>query len=123
MINPDALAAYYFINGVWQPNVLIGKQEQSPLAKSLFTSAVPSGWNEAFSMSMTLNGQNEYSRKTGNIVLYVPAAYQKNGRQFAFLAMDKDGKVFVLKDLDDQPNLVTVNPNIEGYAYVLIYKD
>ena len=106
-----------------QDNALIGKQEQSDLAKALFSAAVPNGWSEAFSMSMSLNGVNEYSRKDGTIVLYVPAAFQKAGRQFAFLAMDKNGAVVMLQDLDALPNLVTVSPKIEGYAYYLIYKD
>ncbi len=122
-INPDAIAAYYYVNGVLQTNAIIGKQEQSALATSVFKAAVPAGWNWAFPMSMSYNGKNEYSLKNGTIKLYVPAAYQKSGRQFAFLAMDKNGKVVLLPDQDVLANTVTVTPNLEGYAYVLIYKD
>ncbi len=122
-VNPDAIAAYYYVNGVLQTNAIIGKQEQSALATSVFKAAVPAGWNWAFPMSMSYNGKNEYSLKNGTIKLYVPAAYQKSGRQFAFLAMDKNGKVILLPDQDVLENTVTVTPNIEGYAYVLIYKD
>ena len=122
-VNPDAIGAYYYINGVLQTNAIIGKQEQSALATSVFKAAVPVGWNWAFPMSMSYNGKNEYSLKNGAIKLYVPAAYQKSGRQFAFLAMDKNGKVILLPDQDVLANTVTVTPNIEGYAYVLIYKD
>ena len=55
--------------------------------------------------------------------MYIPGAYQKPGRQFALLAMDKNGKVIVLNDIDNQPNSLTVKLNIEGYAFHLIYKD
>ena len=121
--NPDAIGAYYYINSVLQSGAAIGKQEQPPVAQALFAAAVPAGWKSAFSMSMSLNGLNEYSRKTGTIVLYVPEAYQKSGRQYAILAMEKGGRVVFLPDNDLLQNTVTVTPDIEGYAYVLIYKD
>ena len=53
----------------------------------------------------------------------IPADLQKTGREFAIMAMDRTGKVIILYDEDKDPNKVTVTPNIEGYAYVLIYKD
>lgn len=121
--NPFALDCRYYKNGILQYNALIGRQEQSELAKAVFSSAVPLGWKEAFSMSMSLNGKNEYSLKDGTIVLRVPSEYRKTGREFAILAMDNEGKVHVLADLDKDPDTVTVVPNIRGYAYVLIYKD
>lgn len=122
-INPNAIGAFYYKNGILQTNVQIGKQEQSLLATAIFKASIPMGWNAAFSMSMSVNGKNETSKKDGTIVLYVPGEYQKPGRTFMILAMDKNGKVFELKDLDTNPNTVTVTPNIEGFAYYLIYKD
>ncbi len=122
IVNPDAIGAYYYVNGVLQTNAIIGKQEQSALATNVFKAAVPAGWNWAFSMSMSYNGKNEYSLKNGTIKLYVPATLRKSGRQFAILAMDKNGKVILLPDQDVLANTVTVTPNVEGYAYVLIYK-
>lgn len=123
VFNPDAICAYYLLNGAMKDDARIGKQKQGPLAESLFMGAIPAGWKAAFSMSMSVNGKNEYSLKNGYIVLYVPAQYQKTGRQFAFLAMDENGKVYVLDDLDPDAGIVKVNPNIKGYAYYLIYKD
>ncbi|MCR5301564.1 MAG: hypothetical protein K6E49_03895 [Lachnospiraceae bacterium] len=121
--NPDAIAAFYYVNNILQSNAIIGKQEQSALATAVFKGAVPAGWNWAFSMSMSLDGKNEYSLKNGTIKLYVPPAYKNSGREYAILAMDKNGKVFFLPDQDTVSDTVTVTPNIEGYAYVLIYKD
>ena len=121
--NPSAIGGFCYVDGMPQTNTKIGRQEQSPLAEMVFAAAIPPGWNSAFSMSMTVNGQNDYSLKTGELLLYVPGAYQKPGRQFALLAMDKNGKVLVLNDIDNQPNSMTVKLNIEGYAFHLIYKD
>ena len=123
IVDPYALGAHYYKNGVIQYNTLIGRQEQSPLAKQVFTAAIPEGWHEAFPMSMSVDGKNEYSLKDGDLELIVPTAYRKQGREFAILAMDKTGKVsFFAKDAK-QTNVVKVSPNIEGYAFYLIYKD
>ncbi len=122
--NPDAISAtYYSKNKVKQVNAILGKQKQSDLAEGVFRAAVPAGWKWAFSMSMSVDGKNEYSLKDGTIELIIPNEYQKAGRQFAILAMDKSGNVIKLDDMDKDPNKITVSPNVEGYAYVLIYTD
>ncbi|MCR4739897.1 MAG: hypothetical protein K5886_06510 [Lachnospiraceae bacterium] len=121
--NPDAINAGYYVNGVLQSNAVIGKQAQSPVAASIFAASLPKGWRSAFSMSMSYNGKNEYSLKNGTIVLYVPEAFQKSGRQYAILAMGRNGNVVLCPDTDRIQNTVTVTPGVEGYAYELIYKD
>ena len=63
------------------------------------------------------------SLKNGTLKLYIPTEYQKAGRQFAIIAMDKNGKTYLLTDTDTDPGTVTVNVSFEGYAMELIYKD
>ncbi len=121
--NPDALNAHYYLNGMLNDNYLLGKTEQSSLGRIAFNAARPKGWNKAFSMSMSYQGRNEYSQKDGTIVLYVPDEYQKKGRKYAIMAIDKSGNVTILEDTDIYPYLVTVSPRLEGYAYELIYSD
>ena len=111
------------MNGVIVWKAILGRVEQGPAGKAAFTSALPTGWNMAFSFSMSMDGKNEYSLKNGTIKLYVPAEFQKAGRQFAVMALDKNGNVKVISDEDTIANLVTASPNVEGYAYELIYKD
>lgn len=121
--NPDAINAHYYLNGMLNDNYLLGKTEQSPLGQIAFNAARPKGWSKAFSMSMSYQGRNEYSKKDGTIVLYVPEAYHKKGRKYAIMAIDKSGNVTILEDRDIFPYLVTVTPCLEGYAYELIYSD
>lgn len=121
--NPDAINAHYYLNGMLNDNYLLGKTEQSPLGQIAFNAARPKGWSKAFSMSMSYQGRNEYSKKDGTIVLYVPEAYHKKGRKYAIMAIDKSGNVTILEDTDIFPYLVTVCPRLEGYAYELIYSD
>ncbi len=123
VVNPNAIGAFYYMNGILVTNATIGKTEQGSLAKAVFNASIPLGWNSAFSFNLSINGKNEYSKKDGTIVLYVPSELQKEGREYKILAMDKNGKVFEVKDSDTNPNVVTFTPNIEGYAYYLIYKD
>lgn len=98
--NPDALNAHYYLNGMLNDNYLLGKTEQNPLGQIAFNAARPKGWNKAFSMSMSYQGRNEYSKKDGTIVLYIPEAYQKKGRKYAIMAIDKSGNVTILEDTD-----------------------
>lgn len=121
--NPDALNSHYYLNGMLNDNYSLGKTEQSLLGQIAFNAARPKGWNKAFSMSMSYKGRNEYSKKEGTIVLYIPEAYQKKGRKYAIMAIDKSGNVSILEDTDIYPYLVTVTPGLEGYAYELIYSD
>lgn len=55
--------------------------------------------------------------------LYVPVKFQKAGRIFAIMGINKEGKAQIFQDTDSNPNTVTVSLNIEGYAFDLIYKD
>lgn len=121
--NPDALNSHYYLNGMLNDNYSLGKTEQSLLGEIAFNAARPKGWKKAFSMSMSYKGRNEYSKKEGTIVLYIPEAYQKKGRKYAIMAIDKSGNVSILEDTDIYPYLVTVTPGLEGYAYELIYSD
>ena len=45
------------------------------------------------------------------------------GREFALLGLDKYGKVTVFKDTDTYSAMITANIKIEGYQFMLIYKD
>ncbi len=121
--NPDELIAYYYVNGILDDKAKIGKQEQGALGKIALQNARPAGWSEAFEFAMSNDGKNTYTLKDGVIKLYVPDAWQKSNRQFAILAIGKNGKVKLLSDTDTLPNVVTVSPMTEGYAYALIIRD
>lgn len=72
---------------------------------------------------MTVNGKNEYSKKQGTIVINIPQGYQKAGREYALLGMDKNGKAFSFEDQDNNPYVLTVALDLEGYQFMLMYKD
>lgn len=122
--NPDAITAFYYLkNGTLDPTAKIGKETQGAVASSMFNSNLPAGWKAAFTFSMSTDGQHTYTLKDGTIKLLVPAEFQKEGRQYAILAMGPKGVVKFIEDSDTLPAWVTVSPNVEGYAYELIYMD
>ncbi len=100
-----------------------GYQEQGETAQALFKKETPAGWNKAFSFNILKDGKPDSSLKQGTLTLIIPTEYRKAGRQFAILAMGKNGNVVLLSDTDTSPNTITVALNIEGYAFELIYKD
>lgn len=123
-VNPYAIGAYYYVNGILQTNVMIGIQAQSQLAEAVFRAAIPAGWHEAFFLSMTVNGKNEYSKKQGTIVINIPQGYQKAGREYALLGMDKEGKIKTFTDQDRVQYTFTAGLlDFEGYQFMLMYKD
>lgn len=121
--NPNEKSALVMTGSGLGAGVTAGRQEQGEIAKTLFKAATPAGWNEAFSFNILVNGKADYSLKTGTFTLQIPAEYQKAGRQFAILAMSKNGQIVTLTDTDTNPNTITVNVNFEGYAMDLIFKD
>ena len=123
VFNPDEITVIYKVNGAVATNMKAGKQAQGPLGAMLFKQATPAGWQEAFAFNMAIDGKTDYTLKNGIMTLYIPAQYIKANRQYAILALDKNGQVHVLADTDHLSNAVTVNLNLEGYAFELIYKD
>lgn len=101
----------------------LGWQEQGELGKMAFTAAKPVGWSEGFSFNILTNGKADYSLKNGSLQLLIPAEYIKAGRQYAVMGIGKGGAVKVFTDQDANPNTITINLNLEGYAMELIYKD
>lgn len=105
-----------------------GYQDQGDIAMGIIRSAIPAGWKEAFSFDLLVNGKTDTSLKNGTMTLYIPSDYLKTavsagkaGRKFAIVAMDKNGKTYLLNDTDTDPNTITVNVAFEGYAMELIY--
>ena len=123
LINPDAITAFYIVNGAPDLKAMFGKQEQGPLCKAAFTANVPQGFKEAFSFSMSYGGANTDTLKNGTLQLYIPGQYQKTGRTYAVMAMDKYGQIHIYQDTDALPFVFTSPLNFEGYAFNLIYKD
>ena len=71
----------------------MGKQEQGPVAKTVFASATPAGWKEAFTFNLTKDGKADASVKSGQMKVTIPSQFIKAGRQFAILALDKSGNM------------------------------
>ena len=112
------------VGGQIVPNVLMGKMKQGPAAQALFDKTrVSGGWIEAFTFNMAIDGKYEYTLKNGTLTIIIPKEYRKLGRTFALMGLDKNGGVVIFNDTDTNPDTLTVNLNIEGYAFDLIYKD
>jgi hypothetical protein len=72
---------------------------------------------------MAINGKVDYTLKNGVLTIIIPKEFQKAGRTFAIMALDKNGRAWVYADTDTNPATVTATINVEGYAFALIYKD
>ena len=62
-------------------------------------------------------------KKTGKFVLNIPKEWQKPGRTFALIGIDKNGKTKLFTDEDKSDETFTTTLDIEGYAFSLIYTD
>lgn len=121
-VNPNAVIGMSFI-GTPTGSVKIGPQVQGIAAQLAFSMNTPAGWKEAFTFNMTVNDKADYSLKKGTLSFGIPTQYQKAGRKYAILGLDKNRKVKVFNDIDLKPDTITVNLDIEGYAFDLIYSD
>ncbi len=99
------------------------KVEQGPAAKAMLHAARPAGYMDGFFFSLITNGKAETTLKAGTITLVIPMEFQKAGRTFAIIGLDKNGKTYVYSDTDTDPTTITFDVNMEGYAFSFIYKD
>lgn len=123
VVNPDTVEGFSMIGGQMAQNVLICKMKQGPAAVALFKKSCPKGWLEAFTFNIATNGKYEHTLKNGVLTIHIPKEYRKAGRTFALMGLDKNRGVIFLNDTDKNPDTLTVNLKIEGYAFDLIYKD
>ena len=122
-VHPDTVEGYFAVNGLALPGVVMAKTKQGPAAQSLFNASRPAGWAEAFTFNLAINGKTDYTLKDGRLCIFVPQELRKAGRTYAVMGLDKNGKVVVFNDTDKDPDILTANVNLEGYAFSLIYKD
>nr|MCR5301231.1 hypothetical protein [Lachnospiraceae bacterium] len=121
-VNPNAVVGMSFI-GTPAGNIKIGPQVQGLNAQHTFRMNTPKGWKEVFTFNMTVNDKADYSLKKGTLSFSIPTQYLRAGRKFAILGIDKNGNVKVFNDIDLKADTITVNLDIEGYAFDLIYSD
>ena len=103
--------------------VYVSIEEQGEAAKAAFNNALPAGWTQLYSFDIFADGNTDHARKNGKFGFDVPTQYQKTGRQYAVLGIDKNGNVKQFKNNSAIPGRVEIDLDIEGYAFELICKD
>ncbi len=123
VLNPNEMNIGYFIPAAAFPGTYrMGRQEQGPVAKSVFAGA-SAGWSEAFTFNLTKDGKADASLKNGTMKVTIPSQYIKAGRTFAIVGLDGNGNPHTFNDTDTSDGTVTANINLEGYAFSLIFHD
>ena len=121
-VNP--LSWYYEANPLGSMCLI---EHQGPVCVKAFNDAMPKGYKEAFSFNILLreNGifKPSHVKKSGKFVLNIPKEWQKPGRKFILIGIDKFGntKIFSVTDFSDET--FTTMLDVEGYAFSLIYTD
>ena len=121
--DPDAIWAHYYVNNIYVPASRLGRQQQGPLGEYAFRLARGRAFTEAFPFNLTIFDKADYSRKKGQIILHIPLQYQKQGRVFSVIGLDRNGKPHIFGDGDNSPYSLLVDIDIEGYAFDLVYID
>lgn len=100
---------------------------QGPKFETVILAKMPAGCKVAFSFNLLIkeNGSfvTNYTLRNGKLVLNIPKEWQKAGRSFAIIGVDKDGVAKIFTDEDSNDATFTTTLNIEGYAFALIYSD
>ncbi len=122
VVNKDAI---HILSMTGLPyGTFFARQEQGIAAKYAFKQALPKGCQEAFTFNLITNGhKGDNTLKKGKFTIGIPAKYRRAGRTFALQAIDKNGNVVLLPDKDNTPDTITVDVDLEGYAFEFIYKD
>ena len=99
------------------------KAEQGPAEKAMLKAARPAGYKEGFTFNLITNDKSETTLKTGTITMVIPKEFQKEGRTFAIIGLDKSGETYNYVDKDTDPATITFDVHMEGYVFSFIYKD
>lgn len=84
---------------------------------------MPKNFKSAFSFNLLVGNKTDYSRKQGKLIINIPKAVQKDGRRFALIGIDRQGKTKLFYDTDTVKETLTADIDIEGYAFLLVYMD
>ena len=98
-------------------------EEPGAAAQAAFIQAMPAGFTKGFAFSITNGGKTAFTAKKGKVSFNIPAQYRKAGRKFKLMGIGKDGKVKIFDNLDASGEKLTVNLDIEGYQFEVIYAD
>ncbi|MBO4901993.1 MAG: hypothetical protein J5518_04310 [Lachnospiraceae bacterium] len=121
---PDSsLIATYKQNGAPVDGCAIGVQAQGGLGGLAFKNAMPAGYREACPFNITINGNTDETLKNGTLSLMIPKEYQKTGRTFKLMGIDKNGNVKIFDNQSAGSLSFVADLDLEGYAFDLIYKD
>lgn len=96
---------------------------QGPLAMQAFGAAVPAGYTSSLTFNLVQSSELNHDLKVGRLVLTVPEYLAKEGRNFAVIAIDSQGRTVLYADADQAVSTITVNINTDAYAFMLIYTD
>ena len=96
---------------------------QGPKCIEAFAIGTPTGFTEAFSFNLLVDGKAVYDSKSGFMVIRIPEYLKKAGRVFALVAVDKNGVPHTYGDLDLNADTLCVQIDFEGYAFEVIYAD
>ena len=102
----------------------LAAETPGPVAQVVFAQALPTGWAQAFSFVIKTYSSNSYTVKNGKVTISIPAQFKLAGRKFALMGIDKDGVVHIFDDLSPEDgDSISVDLDLEGYAFQLIYTD
>ncbi len=130
VFNPDPLEGSFFRRMIWDdtfestadPAFRFVRADHSAATNARFRASMPAGWQRVFTFCIYESGR-PCIPVDGKLYLKIPSEYQNEGRKFALLGMDPYANVIVFNDTDNDSATITAEISIEGYQFMLIYKD
>ena len=74
------------------------------------------GYVEAFSFNLLQDGKTTYDKRQNALTISIPWEYQKSGRSYKVIGINKQGKPLTFEDTDTNTGTITININgFDGY--------
>lgn len=96
---------------------------QGPLCVQALKNATPAGYNQLVSFDMITSSGVNTTNKKGIISFTIPDEFQKQGRSFILLGVDKTGIIKTFSNMSNDIAIFTTNIDINGYSFLLVYSD
>ncbi len=116
-------ASAMLYNGASNNTLDVYSNDLGELARATVKAFTPAGYMPACEGAISFNYTLDYKNKSGLVCMTLPEGVQASNRIYKILTIGEGGVIALYDDVDANPNTVTANINLNGFAFAVLYSE